>query len=64
MRSIRFTRPQEHTLLLSAPVPPLYDAEMQGPMDRLRQRLRRLLNVTGGPPVHVARILVMLFGYR
>ena len=44
MRSIRFTRPQEHTLLLSAPVPPVYDADIQGPMDRLRQRLRRLLS--------------------
>ena len=44
MRSMRFTRPQEHTLILSAPVPPVYDADIQGPMDRLRQLLRRLLS--------------------
>ena len=62
IRSIRFTRPEETTLLLSAPAPPVYDADTQGPVDRLRHRLRRVLNVAGGPPVVVARILVMLFG--
>ena len=64
IRLLRFTRPEEPGCLSSAGSPPPFDADMQAAMERLRQRLRRVLNLQAGPPVLVTTILVSLFGNR
>ena len=65
LRSVRFHRSVVSGNSLSdLQAPPAYDADLQNAVDRLRNQLKKALNVTSGPPVLLTQALAAAFGYH